>query len=339
MRGRPANKAKPNDTLRCMRCNGEYPEKEFYNTDSILGEAYGKIPYCKSCVNDIYQHYLKKYTAYSFADPDRKAIERLCMLFDVYYNDTAFDIAQAKCDNNPGSLISGMYMGVARLAQYKKKNYDTTMLEKYNEAKKNNGIMTVYTERDSEKYENIESGKKLFGKGFDDDEYLYLYDQYCDWTARHECNTKAQEEVFKNICLTQLQLMRATKAGDDTKDLSVQLQRWLDTGKLQPKQNSGESVSDAQTFGTLIDKWENTRPIPEIDEELRDVDKIGLYIDVFFRGHLAKMAGMKNALSNLYDDYIKKYTVDKPEYDDEEDDEALFDAIFGTDSNMEDEGV
>ena len=85
----------------------------------------------------------------------------------------------------------------------------------------------------------------------------------------------------------------------------------------------------------MIDKWENTRPIPEIDEELRDVDKIGWYIDVFFRGHLSKMMALKNGLSNLYSKFIKKYTVEKPEYDNDEDSEALFDAIFGN-ANMDD---
>ena len=94
-------------------------------------------------------------------------------------------------------------------------------------------------------------------------------------------------------------------------------------------------LADNQTFGTLIDKWENTRPIPKIDPELEDVDKIGLYLDVFFKGHLAKMMGMKNGLSRLYDKFIKKYTVTKPEYEDEDDSEALFDAIFGTPSNMD----
>ena len=98
---------------------------------------------------------------------------------------------------------------------------------------------------------------------------------------------------------------------------------------MQPKQNSGDTTSDSQTFGTLIDKWENTRPIPEPEGDLKDVDKIGLYIDTFFRGHLAKMMGLKNGLSKLYDRYMKKYTVEKPEYDDDDDNEALFDAIFG----------
>jgi hypothetical protein len=38
--------------------------------------------------------------------------------------------------------------------------------------------------------------------------------------------------------------------------------------------------------------------------------------------------GLKNGLSNLYNKYMKKYTVKKPEYSDEENGEVLFDAIF-----------
>ena len=107
---------------------------------------------------------------------------------------------------------------------------------------------------------------------------------------------------------------------------------------MQPKQNAGDTTADNQTFGTLIDKWENERPLPEIDEELKDVDNIALYIDVFFRGHLAKMMGLKNGLSNLYNKFIKKYTVEKPEYNNDENSEALFDAVFGgTSSNSDDE--
>ena len=83
------------------------------------------------------------------------------------------------------------------------------------------------------------------------------------------------------------------------------------------------------TFGQLIDKWEQEKPIPEPEEEFKDVDKIGLYIDVFFKGHLSKMMGLKNAFSALYERYIAKYTVKKPEYDEDVDSEVLFDKIFG----------
>lgn len=48
------------------------------------------------------------------------------------------------------------------------------------------------------------------------------------------------------------------------------------------------------------------------------------------------MMNLKNGLSNLYDKFMSKYKVEKPEYDADEDNEALFDAIFGHD--LEDEG-
>ena len=43
--------------------------------------------------------------------------------------------------------------------------------------------------------------KLHYGKKINDaDDYLFLYEQYSDWTARHECETKSQEEIFKQIC-------------------------------------------------------------------------------------------------------------------------------------------
>ena len=110
-----------------------------------------------------------------------------------------------------------------------------------------------------------------------------------------------------------MEILKANRLGLDTKDLDKTFQDYLDTANLKPKQNNLDALSDAQTFGTLLAKWENERPLPEIDEELKDVDKLGLYIDVFFRGHLAKMMGLKNGLSNLYNKFIKKYTK-KPKY-------------------------
>ena len=179
-----------------------------------------------------------------------------------------------------------------------------------------------------------ESGS-MFGSGFSREDYIFLYEQYSDWTARHECNTKSQEELFKQICFTQLDLFKANRSGQDTKTLNDTLIKQLDAAKLQPKQNAGDTTADNQTLGTLIDKWENTRPIPEIDEELRDVDKISKYISVFFFGHLCKMIGVDNDYARQYEEYMKEYTVDKPEYTDDDADEAIYHAMFGGD--VEDE--
>ena len=316
-------------TLHCLCCNEPYVNSEFYQSDSELYKSIGVIPYCRKCLDEFYQNYLNKYISLKYTNPERKAIERICMILDIYYSDKIFDSAVKVSETRREATLLALYLKQSRLYQYRKKNYDTTINDKFNEMKDEDISMSVYTKQDEEQNEIIKEASKFFGSGFTNEDYLFLQEQYADWTTRHECETKAQEEVFKRICFKQLEILKATRRGDDTKDLDTTFQKLLETAKLQPKQNSGDTTSNNQTFGTLIDKWENTRPIPEIDEDLRDVDKIGLYIDTFFRGHLARMMGLKNGLSNLYSKFMKKYTVEKPEYSDDDDSEVLFDAIFG----------
>ena len=275
------------------------------------------LPICKKCLDKMFEHYTEVY-----GNDEDAAIRRICEKYDIYYNVSLLN-ASRKITKNRSRIHT--YISKANLVQYKGKTYDTTL----DEERKEGVIETLADAKESSstKLKTV----KFFGTGFSDDDYQYLQDQYNDWTSRCECKTKAQEEVFKRICFKQLEILKANREGRDTKDLDKTFQDYLDTANLKPKQNNMDALSDAQTFGTLLAKWENERPLPEIDEDLQDVDKIGQYIDVFFRGHLAKMMGLKNGLSNLYTKYMKKYTVEKPEYEGDEDNEALFDAIFGSD--------
>ena len=328
------NKAK----YTCLYCKNNYVETNFYNSYSKLFSDIGKVPYCKQCIEKFYQQYYEEYVNEGCLTPEKTAIKRVCMLFDIYYTDVVFNSAMNKIrESNMNISPMAQYMKTIQLTQYKEKSYDNTVLNEMKEefiANVSDGISINLT-IDQETID-------FFGSGFTDEDYKFLKREYEDWTARHECNTKAQEEVIKDICFNRLQNLKALRKGEDTKDITASFQKMLDAGKLQPKQNAGDTTADNQTFGTLIDKWENERPLPEIDEELRDVDKIGAYMDIFYRGHLSKMMGLKNGLSNLYTKFMKKYTVNKPEYSDEENSEVLFDAIFGNaslDSNEDNEGV
>ena len=158
---------------------------------------------------------------------------------------------------------------------------------------------------------------------------MFLENEYQDWVTRYECETKTQEIIFQRIAFKTWEIMKATRNGQPTKDLDASLQSLLSSGDLLPRQDKNNSASDSLTFGQLIDKWENEQPIPEPTDEFKDVDRIGLLIDVFFKGHLAKMMGLKNAFSRTYENFMKKYTVNKPEYDEDTDSEILFDQIFG----------
>ena len=315
------------DKCTCFYCGKEYVDTNYYKSDSVFYSNIGKIPYCKQCIENFYQEFYDKYANEGCLIPEKKAIKRLCAIFDIYYTDSVYNSSMNKIkESNMNISPMGQYMKTIQLSQYKGKSYDNTM---YDEEKKE--LFDSFSDTSIDR-ETDEKTIKFFGAGFTDDDYKFLKEEYDDWVARHECKTKAQEEVFKRICFKQLEILKATRRGEDTKNLDATFQNYLDTAKLQPKQNSGDTTADNQTFGTLIDKWENERPLPEIDEELRDVDKIGLYVDVFLKGHLSKMMGLKNGLSNLYTKFMKKYTVEKPEYSDDENSEVLFDTIFGNQS-------
>lgn len=313
----------------CFYCGNEFVETNFYKSFGNFYDNIGKIPYCKQCIEKFYQYYFDKYTNEGCLTPEENAVKRVCMAMDIYYTRANFDSAMKKINqDNMNISPMGQYMKTISLSQYKNKSYDNTVSE--DEQKKLAESLMDMSNVSDRKVD--EKTIKFFGAGFSDEDYEFLQEEYDDWVARHECKTKAQEEVFKRICFKQLEILKATRRGEDTKNLDATFQNYLDTAKLQPKQNSGDTTADNQTFGTLIDKWENTRPLPEIDPELMDVDKIGYYIDTFFKGHTCKMLNIKNAFSNLYSSMMKKFTVNKPEYNSDEDDydsEINFDTIFG----------
>ena len=342
--GRPKKDVDSGSTLKCICC-GEIKrasdenkgiENDFYKSHSKIHLGYNSfIPICKDCLENLYNEYLKKYEkeieeleekdAFEEYYAEKKTIKRLCMMNDIYYKDSLFE--SALNHSNKNTMFSA-FMKINNLIQYKNKTYDTTIVEDKKDIDESESVIVCDDAKNLKKV--TKKTIKFFGEGLkDESDYEFLQEQYDDWVARHECKTKAQEEVFKQICFTQLELLKAIRAKQDTKDLTATFQKLLETAKLQPKQNHSDTTSETQTFGTLIDKWENTRPLPDIDNELKDVDKIGLYVDVFFKGHLSKMMGLKNGFSNLYTKFMKKLTVNKPEYNSDDNSEVIFDAIFG----------
>ena len=308
---------------KCTRCGKEYNKQEL-NFSKSKSDLYmsndGYLHICKTCVNEIFDYYLR-----IFEGNKMKAIKRICEMFDFYYdsgiaNKTAESLAQT-------SVI---------LDYFKRMNFcktGTTYMDNViSLAVKGDIIETLEDISDESKMQAQEKSIRFFGTGFSDDDYIFLQDQYDDWVARHECSTKAQEELFKQICFAQLDILHLKRRDAGSNDIAKAIKSFqdlLDSADLKPKQNKENTFSDEQTFGTLIKKWENEDPIPEPDPEWKDVDGIVRYIHIYFLGHLCRMMGIENSYSKMYDEEMDRYRVEKPEY--EEDSEALFDSIFGGD--------
>jgi hypothetical protein len=306
---------------RCTCCGDSWikPDGHFNKSKSPLFAGNdGYVNICYSC-RDKYYYSLTDF----YCGNEEKAIERMCQIFDWLFHEKP--LSASKQISVDRSRV-GDYSNKLNLGQTIKEG--TTYLDTIRiraEEEKERVIESLDDVKDFKKAKL--KTVKFFGTGFADDDYAFLEDEYLDWTTRHECNTKAQEEVFKQICFAQLDILKAKRANLPTKDLTKTLQDLLATANLQPKQTKDNTLAEQNTFGTLIRKWENEKPIPEPDEEWKDVDGIVRYITVYFLGHLCKMMGIKNSYARMYETEMAKYKVDKPEYED--DDEALFDAVFG----------
>lgn len=307
-----------NEPCRCACCQELFPKYtgSFTPTNFPLFSSTGYYPVCKKCTDNLFLELTD-----FFEGSEEKAIEAICMMYGLYFHESPL-AASLKSSVHRSRIHT--YTSKLNQKLLSGKSWLDTLKERAE--KENSHIIQTLTDAGESKTVKL-CTVKFFGTGFSDDDYIFLQDQYDDWTTRNECKTKAQEEVFKRLCFKQLEILKATRNGDNTKDLDKTYQDLLDTANLKPKQTNMDALSEDRTFGQLISLWENEAPIPEPSPEFEDVDGIGRYISVYFLGHLAKMVGVKNRFSRMYEEELQKYTVQKPEY--EEDSEALFDAVFG----------
>lgn len=305
--------------FRCTCCGKtyKYQRNNFAVSNSPLYAGNnGYLSVCKNCVDKYFLQLVDFFTG-----NEEKAMERCCQIFDWYYNNEA--VAMTAKSLTAGKTRISLYPGKLNMQQIKQKG--TTFLDTLTERHSTtidtiDDIDMLECEDENNDSENVEPIDRetvmYFGTGYTPDEYRYLKHEYEDWTTRYETKTKAQEELFKNLCIAQLTIQQTKQKGDSKgfSDATKTFQDLLGSANLKPNQNNDNSLTEQNTFGALIKMWEEQKPIPEPDEEFKDVDNIKKYIDTFFFGHLAEMMKIDNDYSEQYREEMGKYTVERQQY-------------------------
>lgn len=310
------NKILDGKLLYCHKC-GEHLSSDTYYTDKNYKSGY--FPICKKCIMAMIEQRDKKNDE---PNETKESVKRVLHLMDLpyinsFYESCVKDATDGMKEKNRRSPFATYITAIKSLPQYRNLNWSSSEFEEFSDE-------TPNSNRKPRK-EII----KLFGSGFNNEDYLYLQDQYDEWRSRSQVDSKSQETYVVRICFKLLDIWKAQKAGKETDKLDKSLNELMSAANLQPRQNVGNASTDNLTWGQLIEKLEQTEPITEPKDEFKDADGIIKYIDIFFKGHLAKMMGLKNGYSHNYDNYMKKYIVTKPEYNEDEGSEAIFDALFG----------
>lgn len=155
---------------------------------------------------------------------------------------------------------------------------------------------------------------------------------YQNRITRQECKTVSQETLFKQIAKAELNSEKAYATGDTKKikEATDNLLNLMTSANVKPNQTNDNALAESNTFGTLIQKWEEEEPIPEPAPEWQDVDGIGKYFRVWVLGTLLKMFNLPNPYQEEFDKEMERYTAHKPSTtEDDSADGNLRETIFG----------
>lgn len=317
----------------CRKCGRAYGKLKGYFPVcyAYLYKGTGYIPYCNDCVRGIYTSY------YAECGDEEKATRQVCRKLDLYWNHDLY----VKATNRTGSrTVLQNYISRLNNAMYAGKSYDDTLREEKrmwdddDRPKEDDSIwgnaQLRYVIPEMPPIEISEDVIAFWGPGYTPEMYMELeqrlqyYKEQMGEDAQTDMGTEA---LLRQIAMMEIDINKARANGASVDKMVNSLNSLLSSLKKPTKKDSDIAGSNTP-FGVWIKRIEDERPIPDVDEELRDVDHIVKYITVWFFGHLCKMLGIKNSYCRMYEDEIARLRVNKPEYD-EEDDDVLLSDMFG----------
>ncbi len=332
----------PADEYICSMCGSSYKARSARyfprSYGSPLWAGYdGYIPVCKSCLETLYENY------YTRLKNENAALRRICLKFDYYYSPIIAEKAKQEREKESATADTGKslvfyYLDILGRQEYQAKNYDNTLSEESiaRQTITDPGDMDVASQflEDVDADDGRDLTQDLFyfwGAGFEPDEYLALQEEYEDWMTRYIVDSKAREQLVKEACKTKILMNRALESGntDQYSKLSDLWKKNMDSAELSPRAERVAAKETEIPLGVMIQRFENERPIGKPDPEWEDVDGIMKLILVYFIGHLCAMMGIKNKYAKMYHEEMDKYRVEEPEVASAEDDEDVFDYVFG----------
>lgn len=233
----------------------EKSEDDFNKSQS--GLYYNSLlPVCKSCLDNIFETFKLQ------LDNPRNAAQRVCMLFDIWWNEKIFN----QIDPNENGVI-GKYVKKINKKQYMGRTFANSIEEGFR----------LYASDDDDVEANTveavsESKVKKWGSGFTNTDYEILEDHY-KYLKKANPNCDSNQEIFiMDLCYIKSQQMRALRESriDDYNKLT-------DSYRKSFTQAGLKTVSDDSTVNE--DSWSSwTSIISQYTPEEYYKDKT-LYMD------------------------------------------------------------
>jgi hypothetical protein len=278
--------------IRCTSCWNEKDPSQFYVSNSPFHKFTNKLHVCKDCFWDY------------VGDDLNKLINALRMI-DKPFIMSLYVSSQEEAENSDKNTNPiKNYIKNVSMPQYKNFTWDDSDFEGH---KKTGSLSNELPYQVNDEFD--EEVIRYWGNGYEDWEIEFLEDEKIKLMSSFECPDYGMEMIMKDICFINLDIekIRRERKPNSSKEITALIKTRSDLmndANMKPIQSTGADANDQVTFGTLIKKWENERPVPKpLDDEMKR------YIDTFMVGHLAKMEGLNNEMTDKYEKAISKYTI------------------------------
>ncbi len=279
----------------CNKKKGSLNKSDFYVSTNPVFFKNGRMHICKTCMKEF---------CYVDGIFSIERFKSILMILDLPFLTKEFESSLADKGETIGVYIKNLYLN-----HKGKTNRDS---DEYKEI----------LEKEETEFELTADIINFWGNGFSKEDYEFLSNEYEELCSRFECESYSQEMLFQEISHQRLVIKKNRQKGNSVDKELKTLQDLLGSANIKPVQETGLNASEQATFGTLIKKWENEKPVPEPLENWTTEDWIKKYVIVWFLGHLSHMMGIKNQFSDIYQEEINKFTVELDEDELEKEEEG-----------------
>lgn len=296
----------------CCLCGEPLAKSKYYKSYSEFYKE-GHLPICKECFGRKFGNYVAEYHS------NKKAMQRMCMAFDIYFDEELFD----KCDTDDSTVL-GNYFRKLNMSQYKEKTFDNSIKDGFElsgerkpakETRESVVDELSEYEDDSEQIDPADIEK--WGFGFDAIDYQIL-NSHEKLLTNSNPEADSNASIFINdLCYIKMQQMKAVREGrvDDYSKLTTQYIKTFTQAGLKTVKDT--NTAEDFTIGVNAETIEKYTPAEYYKNKslYKDHDNIGDYILRFL------LRPLKNLMQGTKDRDAEFYVKDEEETDGFADDE------------------
>lgn len=297
----------------CCSCGEPLALTKFYKSNSVF-YADGHLPICKECFSSKFGHFAAEYHS------NKMAMQRMCMTFDIYFNESAFD----SCDTDDSTVL-GNYFRKLNLSQHKGKTFEDSIKEGFDLSGDRKPVKetqeVVNVDSDDEENENADmidpADIEKWGAGLEPTDYTILNSHYRLLSSSNpQCDGNAEIFII-DLCYTKMQQMKAVRESrvDDYKKLTESYIKSFTQAGLKTVKDT--NAMEDFTIGVNAETIEKYTPAEYYKNRslYKDHDNIGDYIDRFL------LRPLRNLMRGTKDRDAEFFVKDEEENDGFTDDE------------------